>query len=141
MAKSSFYVYVNSQECLDEYPENRHNCFTNSLRPGLLLDEEYEVSFANIKFTPDIISIRGQDIRYFMILTVREVPISTSYKPNLKPLYFEMLYNPPFDIVARDIYEAIRIIDKGLRNFLKMESRIENKNFASILQLIRKILY
>ena len=117
MAKSSFYVYVNSQECLDEYPENRHNCFTNSLRRGLLLDEEYEVSLGNIIFTPDIISIRGRDLRYFMILTVREVPISTAYKPNLKPLFFEMLYNPPFDIVARDIYEAIRIIDKDLSNF------------------------
>ena len=134
MAKSSFYVYVNSQECLDEYPENRHNCFTNSLRPGLLLDEEYEVSLANIIFKPDIVSIKGRDIRYFMVLTVRELPISPSSKPNPNPLFFEMIYNPPFDILARDIYEAIRIIDKDLCTFLKMDSRIENKNFTSILQ-------
>ena len=134
MAQSSFYVYVNSQECLDEYPENRHNCFTNSLRPGLLLDEEYEVSLANIIFKPDIVSIKGQDIRYFMILTVQEIPISAASKPNPNPLFFEMLYNPPFDILARDIYEAIRIIDKDLCTFLKMDSRIENKDFTSILQ-------
>ena len=134
MAKSSFYVYVNSQECLDEYPENRHNCFTNSLRPGLLLDEEYEVSLANIIFKPDIVSIKGRDSRYFMILTVQEVPISPYYNSNPKPISFELIYNPPFDIVAKDIREVIRIIDMDLCNFLKMDSRIENKDFDSILQ-------
>ena len=119
MAKPSFYVYVNSQECLDEYPENRHNCFTNSLRPGLFLDEEYEVSLANIIFKPDIVSIKGRDFRYFMVLTVQEKPISPSFKRNnLKPISFELIYNPAFDIVAKDICEVIRIIDMDLVIFM-----------------------
>ena len=49
-----------------------------------------------------------------MVLTVRELPISPSSKPNPNPLFFEMIYNSPFDILARDIYEAIRIIDNDL---------------------------
>ena len=54
MDKTSFYFYLNSQEKLYEYFANIHNAFTNSLRLGLFLESEYEVSLANIIFTPDL---------------------------------------------------------------------------------------
>ena len=114
---------------------NTHNFFTNSLGPGLLLDGEYEVSLAKIIFTPDIIAIKGPIFLYFMVLSVREIPISPSFKmKDLKPISFELIYNPPFKIVAKDIRELIRIIDMDLCNLLKMDGRIENKNFESILK-------
>ena len=64
MDKTSLYVYLSSKENFDEYPANKHNAYTNSLRPGLFLDGEYEVSLANTIFKPDIISIRGGDEHY-----------------------------------------------------------------------------
>ena len=60
---------------------------------------------ANIIFTPDIIAIKGRDLRYLLDLTVQEVPISPYFKNKgkIKPISFELLYNSSYDIVAKDI--------------------------------------
>ena len=50
------------QVSLDEYPANKHYAFTNSSRPGIFLDGEYDVLLANIIFTVDIITIIGRDV-------------------------------------------------------------------------------
>ena len=51
------------------------------------------------------------------------------------------LHLPRFYIVAKDIYELIRISDNDLCNFLKMDSRVENKTFDSILNLNKMIFF
>ena len=85
MDKTSFYVYVSSQDCLGEYPGNIHDFFTNSLRPGILLYGEYEVSLANIKFTPDIIAIKGRDLCYLLVFMV-QASLNVAYYKSQKIL-------------------------------------------------------
>ena len=69
-----------------------------------------------------------------MAFTVQEIPISPSFKKKgkIKPISFELIYNPPFDIVAKDIYELVRIINNDLCSFLKRIVVLNKKTFGSI---------
>ena len=115
-----FNVYLYSRFNTSEYGYNTSNKFTNSIRPSIKLNGEYEVALKNIIYDPDLKAIRKGDSEY-------EIRLNVSYgngEHNVGQHGFTVRYTPQIDMVATNVIYLIRELDKDFVSFLITQDMI-----------------
>ena len=109
---SDFYVYLNSNDSEEKFPDNANYGFTNLLCPNITLSDEYEVGLVNIIFSPEFYTIRKCDPDYSIELFIK-------YTENV---YFRRIlvlkYTPQNNLNSTSIQELIENIDTDFKYFL-----------------------
>ena len=113
---NSFHIYLNSNENLNEFPENNPNEFTNILRPPINLIGEYEISLENIIFRPEFYLIQRFDESYSINIHVEYA----NSKGNISG--FSLKYMPENDIQVTNMVELIKYFDRNFKEFLLRQS-------------------
>ena len=131
----SFYCYVNSRDCLNEYPLNRANAFTNTVSPSLNLIEQYEASLVNILLPHSFIAIKGGDPKFYIRFRIR------FYDPTAKKgdeaykiiQAYTVKYIPTHDLISNNIHDLVDKLNADLLHFL-ISSRVVGSNHGFILR-------
>ena len=114
-----FYVYLKSSSNITEFTSNKHNSFTNVVKPSLHLNDEYEVALQNIIFTPDIIAIKAFDPTYEICFNVQFINLNKR-----KGSGYMVNYIPTENIFGGNIEEILDGFNRNLIKFLKLKKVI-----------------
>ena len=109
-----FYVYLKSNSNKKEFTSNKHNSFTNVVKPLLQLNDEYEVALQNIIFNPDITAIKSYDPFYKICITVQFIN-SNNRVGNV----YDVDYIPTQNIYGSTIEEILDGLNQNLMKYLK----------------------
>ena len=130
-----FYIHLYSDFNVAEYPQNRHNSFTNIIKPEITLDGDFEVGISNIIFQPNLYTIKKGDKAFGMWINVQ---FGTRELMGLHG--FTVKYVPTTDLSADNIHTLLKEIDKDLVSFLHRQSVIE-KYQTSIIKYRRSLKF
>ena len=110
--REDFYIHLNSQFNIREFPLNSTNSFTNVIKPSLTLDGAYDVALENIIFEPDIYTIRKFDEDYTVYISIRYT------KENGSIGGYSVRYVPMSNIKAKNVFQLVQYLNNDLLVFL-----------------------
>ena len=114
MDETDFYVYLRSDENLNEYPNNSGCCFTNILKPTRKLNRDYQCCLKNIIYEPLFNVMKKNDENFYIFISVKNIE-STTQEIFSGSGFF---YSPSKDIIGRDFESTINALNKDLKQYL-----------------------
>ena len=113
MDRENFYVHILSGES-KEFIDNKNWKFTTTVKPGLILGNDYQVSIENVLFREKFVVIKKNDPDYRIHLNVQE--ISQESEITFSEIF---VYKPATEFTAERVEDVISRLNYDLLQMLQ----------------------